>query len=190
MKKDFWKVFFFIIKCTFVGFGGGNAIMPVIKEFAVNKYKWISDEEFNDGIVACNLIPGPAVIEMLSYIAIKKLGKFKGSLVVLIAVIPHVTLALILYYLASYLPLKYLYVINVGVISALIGIIAAFAYRFLKSSMSQLNLIVWVLLFLFTLLFCLFIPAPFNIPAIPLICIIFSIFILEIIKTKKSKGKK
>ncbi|WP_033161426.1 chromate transporter [[Mycoplasma] collis] len=190
-NNSFWKVFFFIIKCTFVGFGGGNAIMPVIREFAVKKYKWLTDEEFNEALIACNLIPGPAVIEILSYVSIKQLGKIKGILVVLLAVLPHVSLAMVLYYFATFLPNKYLYVINVGVISALIGIIFAFAYRFLKSSFSQLNIIVWISLFLFTLFFCLFVPSPFNIPAIPLILIILVIFILEFIKLKnKKKGDK
>nr|WP_257720604.1 chromate transporter [Mycoplasma mycoides] len=35
----FWNIFLFILLITFVGFGGGNAIMPVIKRYAVDKYK-------------------------------------------------------------------------------------------------------------------------------------------------------
>ncbi|MGZ9413285.1 chromate transporter [Mycoplasma sp. 480] len=186
-SKEFWKVFLFIIKCTFIGFGGGNALMPIIKKYAVDQYGWITEKEFNDGIVAVNLIPGPAVIEMLSYISIVKLGKIKGMIVTLLAIMPHVIMAMLLYFLTTFLPNKYLYVINAAVIPVLIGTIIAFAYRYLKTSFKTLSLPIWIPLFILTLSFCLFAPSPFNIPAIPLVLVIFIVFIVEFIRVKKGK---
>ncbi|WP_308699316.1 chromate transporter [Mycoplasma procyoni] len=186
-NKEFWKVFWFIIKCTFIGFGGGNAIMPVIKKYAVDQYKWLDDEEFNNAIVAVNLIPGPAVIEMISYIAIKKLGKVLGIIVTLLAIMPHVLVVMVLFVLSSLLPNKYLFVLNIGVMPALIGVVSAFGYRYLKTSQKALSLPIWISLFLITAAFCLFVPAPFNLPAIPLVVVILIVFITEFIRSKRNK---
>ncbi|UWD34150.1 chromate transporter [Mesomycoplasma molare] len=188
-NKDFWKVFLFIIKVTFIGFGGGNALMPIIKKYAVEENKWITEKEFNDAIIAVNLIPGPAVIEMLSYISITKLGKLLGTLVVLLAVMPHVILSMILFYLSNFLPIKYLFVLNVAVLPVLIGVILVFAYRYFKTSFKNLTLSIWIALFMVSLAFCLFVPAPFNIPAIPLIIVILFVFIFEFIKAKRKVKK-
>ncbi|TNK91411.1 chromate transporter, partial [Mycoplasmopsis pullorum] len=35
MKNKFWPLFIFVLKVMIIGFGGGNAIMPVIKSEAV-----------------------------------------------------------------------------------------------------------------------------------------------------------
>ncbi|WGI36807.1 chromate transporter [Mesomycoplasma lagogenitalium] len=186
-KKEFWKVFLFIIKCTFIGFGGGNALMPIIKKYAVDEYKWITEEEFDSALVTVNLLPGAAVIEMISYIAITKLGKLWGTIVTLIAIMPHIIVVMALYYLITLLPIKYLYVINVGVLSALIGVIIGFSFKYLKASRKDLLWYVWIALFILTLAFCLFVPAPFNLPAIPLILGIIFVFIYEFIKIKRGK---
>ncbi|WP_025755612.1 chromate transporter [Mycoplasmopsis cricetuli] len=187
--KNFFKVFLFILKCTFIGFGGGNALMPVIKKYAVDQEKWLTNEDFDKAIIAVNLIPGPAVIEMISYVAIVKLGKFWGTMVTLLGILPHVTITLFLFYGISKLPYRYLLVLNVGVIPALVGVIFAFSYRYLKTSFQNLTYPVWIGLFLVTLGFCLFIPSPFNIPAIPMIAVILGVFVHQFFKLKIKRNK-
>lgn len=188
-KNNFWNVFLFILKCTFIGFGGGNAIMPLVKRYAVEKNKWLSSKQFDDAVIASNMIPGPAVIEVLSYISIQILGKWKGILVTLLAIMPHVILTMLLFVGMTKLPIQYLFVISIGVIPAIIGVLLAFGWRYIKMSHKELSLPLWIALFLFTFVFAIFVPSPWNIVAIPMILTILIVFIYEYIRTKKNKSK-
>ena len=184
---NFWKVFTFILKCTFVGFGGGNALFPIIKKEAVDKRKWLSKKEFDNLVIATNMIPGPSVVESLSYIAMKQLGRVKGTICTILAILPHIMFAFGLWILAEeYLPVKYLVVLSASVMPVIIGILIAFGIRYIKMSNKELSLPIWIALFLVTISFTLFIPAPWNIPAFVMLGVI--ILTLIISKIKSSKG--
>ncbi|MFL0973859.1 chromate transporter, partial [Mycoplasmopsis synoviae] len=34
-KCSFWQAFLFVLKITFIGLGGGNALMPIIEKEAI-----------------------------------------------------------------------------------------------------------------------------------------------------------
>ncbi|WP_429996442.1 chromate transporter, partial [Mycoplasmopsis bovis] len=65
----FWRVLWFIIFTSFIGFGGGNALLPIFKRYSVDKYRWLSEKEFEENVILTNMLPGASVIEALSYIA-------------------------------------------------------------------------------------------------------------------------
>lgn len=48
-----------IIMVTFIGFGGGNAMMPVIKRYVVDKYQGLDNDEFDRNVVVTNMLPDP-----------------------------------------------------------------------------------------------------------------------------------
>ncbi|VEU75553.1 chromate transporter [Mycoplasmopsis maculosa] len=179
VRKDvsFWKVFWFIILSTFIGFGGGNALFPILKRYSVDKYKWLSEKEFEENVLITNMLPGPSVIEALSYISFKMLGFWKGLIVVIFAVIPHVLLAFLLIYFSQYIEKKYLYVIEVGVMITIIGSLIIFVLNYYKKGIKGIKISLWFILFLTTFLFTLFIPAPYNMPVgiMILVIIIFSL---------------
>ncbi|QJR43863.1 chromate transporter [Mycoplasma miroungirhinis] len=185
IKIKAWKVFLFIFMCTFIGFGGGNALLPVISKFAINKYKWISQREFDDVVLVSNIIPGPSIVETLSFIAIKLLGFWKGFFVSLFAFLPHLLFSLIVFIILNKYANKYLYVLAACVLPVIIGVLINFGWKYLKYSYKNLNSLFVTLTFLATFCFCLFIPSPYNVPAIPLIIGLF--FIFFIIKIKKIK---
>ncbi|OYD27021.1 chromate transporter [Mycoplasma testudineum] len=174
---------------TFLGFGGGNALMPIMKRYSVEKYKWITEEQFDRGVVVTNMLPGPAVIQMLTYLLSTRIGKGWAIIVVTIGILPHVLLAVLLYWLFQFLPSKYIFTINIGVLSAILVTLIFFAIQYLKASHKELNLPVWIGLFIFTLAFCLFVPTPYNIPALVMIAVILIVFLYQFIKIKKQKNK-
>ncbi|MEE3928418.1 chromate transporter [Mycoplasmopsis ciconiae] len=191
-SSQFWEVFWFIIKITFIGFGGGNALMPVIKKEAVDNKKWITNEEFEKIVVVTNSLPGPSIIQALAYISVKLLGKTKGYIVSIIAMIPHILLTFILFLLVKQLPLNYIYALSVGVLASIIGILAAFAYEYLKQSTKKLKLPLWMILFIFTFGFYVFVPAPFNIPvvAIVIVILVYSLYYWTLKKWNSKKENK
>lgn len=184
------RVFLFILKCTFIGFGGGNALMPVIKKEAVDKHKWLTLKEFDNLVISTNMIPGPSVVEALSFVAIKQLGKIKGAIITLLAVLPHVMMALGLFIIADrFLPKAYLIVLSASVMPVIVGILIAFGLRYIKASNKQIYLPVWLAIFVFTLAFTLFIPAPYNIPAIVMIFVIVIVFLISFFKEKRKTNQ-
>lgn len=187
-KPTFWNVFIFILLCTFVGFGGGNALLPIIRKYSVEKYKWIDEEEFKKLVVLVNILPGPSVLEAFSYIAIKLLGKWKGMLVTIIGVMPSLAFFWGIFIALQFIPKKeYLFAINVGVLTSISAIVFAFGTNYLKSSIKELSPALWISIFFSTLLFLLFTPAPLNIASLPIILIIIVIFITDFYKRIKNK---
>ena len=51
------------------GFGGPPAHIVLLRKLCVDKRKWLSGREFEDGIAATNLLPGPASTQLAIYCA-------------------------------------------------------------------------------------------------------------------------
>lgn len=77
--KDLLYLFWTFFKIGITTFGGGYAMVPIIREKVVEKEKWMSEEEFMDTIAICESTPGPIAINMATYVGYKN-KKFLGSL--------------------------------------------------------------------------------------------------------------
>ncbi len=64
--------------CT--GFGGPPAHMALLRELCVRRRGWLTDEEFEDGLAACNLLPGPVSTQLAIFCAWRVRGS-AGALV-------------------------------------------------------------------------------------------------------------
>ncbi|MGD9963831.1 MAG: chromate transporter [Candidatus Izemoplasmatales bacterium] len=71
-------LFLTFFKIGLFTFGGGYAMIPFIHQYAVEKYKWITDDEFLDIIAIAESTPGPIAINSATYIGYKVKG-VKGS---------------------------------------------------------------------------------------------------------------
>lgn len=189
--KKYLEVIFFILKVTFLAFGGGNALFPAIRKYAVKKKKWITDNEFEKLMITTNMIPGPSVVESLSYISMRVLGPIKGAIACLIGIFPHILFSFGVFLLCqTYLPEEYLYVVNVSIMPVIIGVLLAFSFRFLKISQKELQAPLMIGLIILTISFSLFVPSPWNIPAFVMVGVIIIVFIYEMVKNKKKVGDK
>jgi chromate transporter len=63
-----------------IGFGGPPAHIALLRELCVGKRKWLSAEEFEDGVATTNLLPGPASTQLAIYCAWRLRGPL-GALV-------------------------------------------------------------------------------------------------------------
>ncbi|WP_338822708.1 chromate transporter [Mycoplasmopsis felifaucium] len=187
-KPSFWRVLGFIILVSFVGFGGGNALMPILKRYSVDKYKWLTQEEFDGNVLITNMLPGPSVIEALSYISFKTLGFWKGTTVVIFGALPHIIVSFLLFYFTKYIPTNYLYVIEVAVLSTIVGTLIIFVWNYYKKGTKKIHISLWIILFLTTFLFTLFIPNPYNMP-IGIMIIVILIFTSVYIARKRNTDK-
>jgi chromate transporter len=63
-----------------LGFGGPPAHMSMLRRLCVEKRRWLTAEEFEDAIAACNLLPGPASTQLSIFCAWRLAGP-AGALV-------------------------------------------------------------------------------------------------------------
>lgn len=58
------KLLLSLFKVGCIGFGGGNALIPVIEKEVVKEHKIVSQKDYNKFIVAANITPGALPVEM------------------------------------------------------------------------------------------------------------------------------
>jgi chromate transporter len=63
-----------------IGFGGPPAHIALLRELCVKRRKWLSETDFEDGIAATNLLPGPASTQLAIYTAWRLRGA-RGAIV-------------------------------------------------------------------------------------------------------------
>ena len=63
-----------------IGFGGPPAHIALLRKLCVDDRKWLSTQEFEDAIAACNLLPGPASTQLAIFCAWRVRGRV-GALV-------------------------------------------------------------------------------------------------------------
>ena len=72
--KYLWDLFFLFLKIGTFTFGGGLAMLPVIRRVAVEDKGWMTEEEIVDCFAICQSLPGVLAINAAIYIGNKKRG--------------------------------------------------------------------------------------------------------------------
>lgn len=73
-----WEMFITFFKIGAFTFGGGFAMIPIIKQEVVEKKNWIKDEDFIDIISIAQSSPGPIAVNSSIYVGYKIKG-FSGA---------------------------------------------------------------------------------------------------------------
>jgi len=63
-----------MLKVGVIGFGGGNALIPVIEQEVVKEKELVSKEEFDKNIIAATLTPGALPVEIASGVGLQACG--------------------------------------------------------------------------------------------------------------------
>lgn len=63
-----------MMKVGIIGFGGGNALIPVIEQEAVKEKKLITKEEYDKDVIAATLTPGALPVEIASGVGLQSNG--------------------------------------------------------------------------------------------------------------------
>ena len=102
-----FRLFFEFFKIGLFTFGGGYAMIPLIKE-AVLKYGWLSEDLFCDFIGVCESTPGPIAVNFATFVGASQKG-FLGAVVATLGVIiaPFFIIVLISSILNHFMENKY-----------------------------------------------------------------------------------
>ena len=90
-----------------IGFGGPPAHIALLRKLCVEDRSWLSAQEFEDGVAATNLLPGPASTQLAIFCAWRLRGRLGAVVGGLCFIIPGlaIILALSVVFLAAHPPL-------------------------------------------------------------------------------------
>ncbi|MDZ4182645.1 MAG: chromate transporter, partial [Candidatus Cloacimonadaceae bacterium] len=90
-----WKIFITFLKIGAFTIGGAYAMIPLIRNEVCTRRKWITDDEFLDGLAAAQSCPGPIAINLAIYVGYHIHGRNGMAMAVLGTLIPS-TISIIL----------------------------------------------------------------------------------------------
>lgn len=143
--------YFFRLGTT--GFGGPVALVGYMHRDLVENKKWISEDEYKEGLALAQLAPGPLAAQLGIYLGYVHYGVLGATLAGLAFILPSFIMVVLLgmaYKLYGGLP--WMQAVFYGVGAAVIGIIAMSAYKLTTKSVSKLsanaikkNWLLWIL---------------------------------------------
>jgi chromate transporter len=127
------------------GFGGPVALVEYMHRDLVERRRWISDDEYREGLALANLSPGPLAAQLAIYIGFVHYRFLGATLVGVAFVAPSFLIVVAIGW--AYLRfggLPWMQAIFYGVGAAIIGIIAWSAYRLTRKTIAS-DPLLWVI---------------------------------------------
>lgn len=130
----------YFLKLGYAGFGGPVALVGYMHRDLVEEQKWISEEEYKDGLALAQLAPGPLAAQLgiyLGYVHYRILG---ATLCGLAFVLPSffMVVAIGMAY-KMFGGLSWMQAIFYGVGAAVVGIISISSYKLTEKSIGKFN---------------------------------------------------
>ena len=90
--KKIWKLFAAFFKIGAFTFGGGYAMIPLIQKEAVEKNKWVTDDDILEIIAIAESTPGPIAINSATFVGYRTAGVLGSVAATLGVVLPSFVL--------------------------------------------------------------------------------------------------
>jgi chromate transporter len=130
----------YFLKLGTTGFGGPVALVGYMHRDLVEKRKWITDDEYKEGLALAQLAPGPLAAQLGIYLGFVHYGVLGATLAGVAFVLPSFIMVVaigIAYKVFGGLP--WMQAVFYGVGAAVIGIIAMSSYKLTTKSVSKFN---------------------------------------------------
>ncbi|MGN6495421.1 MAG: chromate transporter [Agriterribacter sp.] len=128
----------YFLKLGTIGFGGPVALVGYMHRDLVEKRKWISEEDYKEGLALAQLAPGPLAAQLAIYLGYVHYRFIGATLAGVAFVLPSFFMVLALgyaYVQAGGLP--WMQAVFYGIGAAVIGIIAISGYKLSKKSLGS-----------------------------------------------------
>src|SRR5882724_12568882 len=128
----------YFLKLGTWGFGGPVALVGYMHRDLVENKKWISEDDYKEGLALSQLAPGPLAAQLAIYLGYVHYRILGATLVGLAFVLPSflMVVALGAIYLA-YGGIEWMQAVFYGVGAAVIGIIALSAYKLTTKNLGK-----------------------------------------------------
>lgn len=146
----------YFLKLGTIGFGGPVALVGYMYSDLVENRKWISEEQYKEGLALAQLAPGPLAAQLGIYLGFVHYRFLGATLIGFAFVLPSFIMVVLLGMgYKIYGGLSWIQAVFYGVGAAVIGIIALSAYKLTLKSIGKFNLesfrSKWLLWLFFTL---------------------------------------
>ena len=137
------QLVFYFLKLGTTGFGGPVALVGYMHKDLVEEKKWITDDEYKEGLALAQLTPGPLAAQLGIYLGFVHYRVIGATLAGIAFVLPSFIMVVLLgmaYKLYGGLP--WMQAVFYGVSAAVIGIIIIIisTYKLTQKSVSKFNL--------------------------------------------------
>lgn len=134
------NLFISFFKIGLFSFGGGYAMIPMIKTEVVQINSWLTNSEFIDMIAVSQMTPGPIAINLATYIGFQVNGPLGAVVSTLAVILPSFIIMTIIYLLVSKLKgSKYMDWFFTGLRPVIAGLIVSAILMVLPSSIVDIK---------------------------------------------------
>lgn len=131
----------YFLKLGTWGFGGPVALVGYMHRDLVEDKKWLTEDEYKEGLALAQLAPGPLAAQLGIYIGFVHYRLLGATLVGLAFILPSFIMVVLLgMAYKQYSGLPWMQAVFYGVGASVIGIICISAYKLTIKSISKLNL--------------------------------------------------
>ncbi|HSB94295.1 MAG TPA: chromate transporter [Flavitalea sp.] len=144
-KYSLWDLTLYFLKLGTIGFGGPPALASYMHRDLVEVRKWITDEDYKEGMALAQLAPGPLAAQLAIYLGYVHYRVMGATMAGIAFVLPSFFMVLILGYLyVLYGGLLWMQAVFYGIGAAVIGIITIGTYKLTKKSLGS-DWLLWVI---------------------------------------------
>lgn len=155
-KYSLRSLVLYFLKLGTIGFGGPVALVGYMHKDLVEDRKWISEEQYREGLALAQLAPGPLAAQLGIYLGFVHYRILGATLVGFAFVLPSFIMVVLLGIVYKlYGGLSWIQAVFYGVGAAVIGIIALSSYKLTLKSIGKFNLesfkskwLLWLFFFL------------------------------------------
>jgi chromate transporter len=151
VEVPWWRFAAYFLKLGATGFGGPIALAGFMQRDLVDDRKWISPEDYTDGLALAQLAPGPLAAQLAIYLGFVRGGALGATIVGLCFILPSF---LIVWAIAAayvtYGGLPWMQALFYGIGAAVIGIIARSVQKLTRLTLQRSRLL-WSLFALMAL---------------------------------------
>ncbi len=135
----------YFLKLGATGFGGPVALVGYMHRDLVEKRKWISEEDYKEGLALAQLAPGPLAAQLAIYLGYVDYKIIGATLAGLAFVLPSFLMVVVLgYAYVRFGGLPWMQSVFYGVGAAVIGIIAISSYKLTKKTIGK-DWLLWII---------------------------------------------
>jgi chromate transporter len=150
-KYALWQMVLYMLRLGTLGFGGPVALVGYMQRDLVEERKWISQDDYKEGLALAQLAPGPLAAQLAIYMGYVHYRILGATLAGLAFVIPSFLMVVALgWAYVRYGGLSWMQAVFYGVGAAVIGIIAMSAKKLTQKSVGKDKLL-WAIYLLLAL---------------------------------------
>lgn len=131
----------YFLKLGTIGFGGPVALVGYMHKDLVENRKWISEEEYKEGLALAQLAPGPLAAQLAIYLGFVHYRFLGATLIGFAFILPSFIMVVLLGIVYKlYGGLSWIQAVFYGIGAAVIGIIVMSSYKLTIKSIGKFNL--------------------------------------------------